>query len=160
MARTPSKTSAGILLVRGVRGRPEFLLAHPGGPFFVRKDDGAWTIPKGLVEPGEELLAAACREFCEETTQQCPPGPFEPLGSVRQAGGKIVHAWAVIGDCDPAGCKSNLFEVEWPPRSGRKQAFPELDRFEFFAPADALRKLIPAQAEFIHRALQWIEQRA
>ena len=159
MARAAGKTSAGILLVRP-GAPPHFLLAHPGGPFFTRKDDGAWTIPKGLVEPGEDLLAAACREFCEETTQPCPAGPFEPLGSVKQAGGKIVHAWAVIGDCDPAVCASNSFEVEWPPRSGRRQSFPELDRFEFFAPDVAVTKLIPAQAEFIVRALQWLARRS
>jgi predicted NUDIX family NTP pyrophosphohydrolase len=160
MARTSSKTSAGILLVRCSPDRPEFLLAHPGGPFFTRKDEGAWTIPKGLVEPGEDRLAAACREFCEETGQPCPAGPFEPLGSVTQGSGKVVYAWAVIGDCDTAQCKSNLFEVEWPPRSGRKQSYPELDRFEFFTAVDAVRKLIPAQAGFIHRAEEWLLRRA
>lgn len=155
MARA-GKTSAGILLVRCPPGQTQFLLAHPGGPFFTRKDDGAWTIPKGLVEPGEDLLAAARREFCEETTLPCPQGPFEALGSVRLASGKTIHGFGALGDCDPGVCRSNEFEMEWPPRSGRKQAFPELDRFEFFPAEQALVKLHPAQAEFIHRALQWI----
>jgi predicted NUDIX family NTP pyrophosphohydrolase len=152
-----AKTSAGILLVRiGARG-PEFLLAHPGGPFFVRKDDGAWTIPKGLVEPGEEPFAAARREFCEETALPCPDGPFEALGTIEQRGGKRVHAWAVLGDCDASTCASNTFELEWPKGSGRMRSFPELARFGWFDAEEAVRKINPAQAELVARALAWIQ---
>ena len=147
--------SAGLLLVRPRPQGPEFLLAHPGGPFFARKDDGAWTIPKGVVEPGEDLLAAACREFCEETALPCPPGPFESLGNVVLASGKIVHVWAVLGDCDAHGCQSNLFEMEWPKGSGKTKSFPELDRFGWFGPVDAVRKLNRAQAAIIERACAW-----
>jgi predicted NUDIX family NTP pyrophosphohydrolase len=148
-----AQVSAGLLLVRS---GPEFLLAHPGGPFFTRKDDGAWTIPKGLVEDGEELLAAACREFCEETAQPCPSGPFESLGDIRQASGKIVHAWAVLGDCDATCCKSNTFTMEWPKGSGRMRTYPELDRFAWFDHAQAMRKIIAAQAPLLDRAAEWL----
>lgn len=130
----------------------QFLLAHPGGPFFARRDDGVWSIPKGAVEAGEDNLTAALREFHEETGLTRPSGPFESLGEVRQAGGKIVHAWAFFGDCNPSRLSSNTVEVEWPRGSGRAQRFPEVDRFAFFDATDAVRKLVAAQAAFIERA--------
>jgi len=148
-----SKVSAGLLMVRrGVAGW-EFLLAHPGGPFFARKDEGSWSIPKGLPENGEDLLAAAKREFVEETGFACERERYLPLGSVTQAGGKVVHAWAFEGDCEPAELKSNSFTREWPPRSGRTREFPEIDRVAFFDAATARSKLNPSQGAFIERAL-------
>src|SRR5204863_5570752 len=119
--------SAGLLLYRRRKGELEFLLVHPGGPFWKGKDAGAWSIPKGEIQPGEEPLAAAQREFEEELGIK-PQGPFIPLIAVKQKGGKTVHAWAFENDCDPAMCKSNTFEMEWPPRSGRRQQFPEVDQ--------------------------------
>jgi predicted NUDIX family NTP pyrophosphohydrolase len=145
--------SAGLLMVRRSAGGIELLLAHPGGPFFRNKDDGAWTIPKGLVNPGEDLLAAARRELEEETGVIVPDTVFAPLGHVRQRGGKIVHAWAFAGDCDPAAIRCNTFELEWPPRSGRVQTFPEIDRVGFFDPDAARRKILPAQAPLVDRAV-------
>jgi predicted NUDIX family NTP pyrophosphohydrolase len=135
------------------------LLVHPGGPFFARKDLGAWTIPKGLVEDGEELLDAARREFEEETGFSAAADEYFPLGSVRQKGGKIVHAWAFLGDCDPAGLTSNMFEFEWPPRSGKRASFPEADRAELFDLERARAKILPAQRELIDRAEAWLERR-
>ncbi|MCH9687581.1 MAG: NUDIX domain-containing protein [Deltaproteobacteria bacterium] len=129
----------------------ELLLAHPGGPLFARKDDGAWTIPKGLVEPGEDPLSAARREFEEETGFVIGSCPLLALGQVRQRGGKIVTAWAFEGDCDPSALVSNTFEMVWPPRSGRRQRFPEIDRVAFFEPVAARRKLLEAQATFVER---------
>jgi predicted NUDIX family NTP pyrophosphohydrolase len=146
--------SAGLLLYRVRDGSPEILLVHPGGPFFAKKDDGAWSIPKGEVAPGEDLLAAARREFAEETglaEDQTMNGPFVALGQVRQQSGKIVHAWACAGDCDPAAVRSNTFEIEWPPRSGQRQSFPEVDRGAFFDLETARRKINPAQASFLDR---------
>ena len=140
-------------MVRRTGGGIELLLAHPGGPFFRNRDDGAWTIPKGLVNPGEDLLAAACREFEEETGVPVRDATFAPLGSVRQKAGKLVHAWAFAGDCDPALLRSNTFEIEWPRHSGRLQVFPEIDRAAFFDPDTARRKILPAQAPFIDRSL-------
>ena len=128
----------------------EVLLVHPGGPFFAKKDEGVWTIPKGECGPGEEPLAAAQREFREETGF-APSPPFVPLGRVRQAGGKIVVAWAFAGDCDPAAVHSNTFAVEWPPRSGRMREYPEVDRAGWFALAAARGKLLPAQHAFLDR---------
>src|SRR5205814_3451337 len=128
--------SAGLLLFRRPGGRLEVFLAHPGGPFWAARDDGAWTIPKGLVEPGEDPLAAARREFEEETGIR-PAGPYLPLGSVRQKAGKVVHAWAWEGDADPEKVMSNTMSVEWPPGSGRRVAFPEVDRCAWFDPATA-----------------------
>jgi predicted NUDIX family NTP pyrophosphohydrolase len=141
-------------MVRRAGGAIELLLVHPGGPFFRNKDDGAWTIPKGLVNPGEDLLAAARREFEEETGVPVRADTFAPLGHVRQKRGKIVHAWAFAGDCDPAAIRSNTYELEWPPRSGRRKVFPEVDRGAFFDPDTARRKLLPAQAPFVDRALE------
>ncbi|MBV8508806.1 MAG: NUDIX domain-containing protein, partial [Xanthobacteraceae bacterium] len=130
MARK-AEISAGILVYRETNGALEVLLAHPGGPFWARKDEGAWTIPKGLVEPGADLLATAQREFTEETGFVAD-GPFVPLAPVRQSSGKIVHAFACRGDVDAAKLISNTFEIEWPPRSGRRRQFPEVDRAAWF----------------------------
>jgi predicted NUDIX family NTP pyrophosphohydrolase len=144
--------SAGILVVRRSQAGAEFLLAHPGGPFWARRDAGAWSIPKGLIGEGEETLAAARREFEEEVG--CPvEGAFQPLAPSRQKSGKIVHAWMVEADLDLDDFRSNLFEMEWPPRSGRRQAFPEIDRVGWFAPEEALVKILPGQAGFIREAM-------
>lgn len=148
------KVSAGLLLFRRSARAVEFLLAHPGGPYFARKDDGAWTLPKGGIEDGESPLQAAKREFAEETGFQPGGGPFIELGSVRQRSGKIVHAWAFEGNADPSQLSSETFEMQWPPRSGRRQLFPEVDRVAFFVPEIARRKMIEAQSPFIDRALE------
>jgi predicted NUDIX family NTP pyrophosphohydrolase len=135
--------SAGLLLYHGRLGLLEVLLAHPGGPFWARKDAGAWTIPKGEVAPGEDPLAAARREFREETGF-APEGDPLALTPVKQRGGKLVRAWAVAGDWDPALLSSNTFTLEWPPQSGRMREFPEVDRAEWFEPAEARRRILPA----------------
>jgi predicted NUDIX family NTP pyrophosphohydrolase len=146
-----SRVSAGLLLYRVRQGQLEVLLAHPGGPLFQTKDNGYWSIPKGEIEPGEDLLTAARREFAEEIGWE-PEGAFVPLGSIRQKGGKLVHAWAVAGDLDPTrDFHSNSFTMEWPPGSDRQQAFPEIDRAEFFNLADARRKLKEPQHPFLDR---------
>jgi predicted NUDIX family NTP pyrophosphohydrolase len=145
-----SQTSAGLLLFRRTSGPLELFLAHPGGPFWRGRDAGAWTIPKGLTEPGEDLLAAACREFEEETGVK-PQGPFLPLGSVRQKAGKVIHAWAWEGDADPAAVTSNAMQAEWPRGSGRWLTFPEVDRCAWFVPAEARQRLNPAQAALVDR---------
>ena len=139
-----AKQSAGVLLYRLRQGVPEVFLVHPGGPFWAKKDAGAWSIPKGEAAPGEDLLARAQREFTEETSFVLS-GEFRSLAPIRQSGGKIVHAWAVEGDCDAAAIKSNSFDLEWPPRSGRVQAFPEVDRAQWFGLAAARDKINPAQ---------------
>ena len=139
------RTSAGILLFRRRDGRLEVLLGHPGGPFFTRRDEGAWTIPKGEVDPGEELLAVARREFEEETGRPAPIGEPIALGSIVQKGGKTVHAWALEGDLDPATSVSNTFEMTWPPGSGRRESFPEIDRVEWFDPLEARRRVKATQ---------------
>ncbi len=149
-----AKRSAGLVAVRRRAGAVELLLAHPGGPFFRRKDEGAWTVPKGLVEGDEAPLATAQREWTEETGFALPPGPFVPLGHVIQRGGKRVDAWAVQADVDPAALVSNPFELEWPPRSGRRAEFPEIDRVEWFAPEIASQKILAAQRPLLERALQ------
>ncbi len=141
--------SAGLLLYRRDSGL-EVFLAHPGGPFWLKRDDGAWTIPKGVAEEGEDILAAARREFEEETGIQ-PTGPFLSLGSIRQKAGKLVHAWAWEGDADPARITSNTMQTEWPRGSGRVLTFPEVDRCAWFQPQAARRKINPAQAELIDR---------
>jgi predicted NUDIX family NTP pyrophosphohydrolase len=133
--------SAGLLMYRGSGEKTEVFLVHPGGPFWAKKDEGAWSIPKGLPSAGEDLLAAAQREFHEETGFTAE-GEFKSLGAFKQPGGKIVHAWAVEGDCDPAQLVSNLFEMEWPPKSGRHPRFPEIDRAAWFRPAEALLKIL------------------
>jgi predicted NUDIX family NTP pyrophosphohydrolase len=147
MARK-SEVSAGLLVYRRGRDGPEYLLAHPGGPYWARKDDGAWTIPKGLVEHGHDLLATARREFLEETGLELD-GPFAPLAPVRQKSGKTVHAFAVEAAPDLSGFRSNSFEMEWPPRSGRMRAFPEIDRISYFPHAEAMKKIIPYQQPFL-----------
>lgn len=144
------KESAGLLLFRRRPGAVEVLLVHPGGPFFAKKDLGAWTIPKGELAAGEAPLAAARRELTEETGLAVD-GPFLPLGAVRQSPAKTVHAWAVEADGDPATIKANTFELEWPPRSGRRQQFPEIDRAAWFALPAAREKLHPGQAALLDR---------
>jgi predicted NUDIX family NTP pyrophosphohydrolase len=142
--------SAGIMLYRRSDDRLEVLLVHPGGPFWARRDLGAWSIPKGEYEH-EEALSAARREFAEELGAAPPDGPLEDLGEVRQKGGKLVHAWALEGDLDTGAVSSNTFELEWPPRSGRKIEVPEVDRAEWFGLEDAAEKINPAQAELLDR---------
>ena len=146
-----SRVSAGLLMFRRKGGRLEVLLAHPGGPFFARKDEGAWTIPKGEAAPDEDLLSRAQIEFEEELGIR-PHGNWIELGSIKQKGGKTVYAWAFEGDL-PASfeVKSNTFEIEWPPRSGRLKQFPEIDRAEFFAEDVARRKINPAQTILLDR---------
>lgn len=146
-----SRVSAGILLFRRRPTGIEVLLAHPGGPLFAKKDAGHWTIPKGEVEPGEELLAVARREFEEETGQPSPYGPTIELGSIVQKGGKTVHAWAVEGDLDAAAAVSNTFELAWPPGTGRLQLFPEIDRVEWFGPDEARRRIKETQIPLLDR---------
>jgi predicted NUDIX family NTP pyrophosphohydrolase len=143
-----AKESAGLLMYRICNGELQFLLAHPGGPLWQNKDAGVWTIPKGELAVGEEPLLAAQREFEEELGVK-PAGPFIQLTPIVQKSGKKVHAWAFEGDCDPAQCKSNTFKMEWPPRSGRQQEFPEVDRAEFFPLEDAKAKINPAQSRFL-----------
>jgi predicted NUDIX family NTP pyrophosphohydrolase len=147
-----SKVSAGLLLYRRENGEFEFLLVHLGGPFWAKKDDGAWFLPKGEVNPGEDEKAAALREFREETGLDVHPAvELVSLGTVKHKSGKLVHAWAVEGDCDPSALRSNTFEIEWPPRSGKKQTFPEIDRAAFFTQSAALHKMHPTEFEFLSR---------
>jgi predicted NUDIX family NTP pyrophosphohydrolase len=141
--------SAGILLYRRNSDGLEVLLVHPGGPFFARRDAGAWSIPKGLYEDGEEPLACARREFAEELGSPCPDGPAHELGEIRQRNGKRVTAFAVEGDLDAEAITSNTFTLEWPPRSGRIQEFPEVDRAGWFTLDAARDRLIPAQAPLL-----------
>lgn len=155
MAKT-QRVGAGLLMCRRGEEGWEFLLAHPGGPFFVHKDHGAWTLPKGLLDADEALLPGARREFAEETGFLAPDVHYEPLGHVVQKSGKRVHAWAFVGDCDPTQLVSNTFELEWPPRSGKLQAVPEIDRAAFFGVKAARLKLIEAQLPFLDRALAWL----
>jgi predicted NUDIX family NTP pyrophosphohydrolase len=146
------RRSAGILLYRRRHGAVEVLLVHPGGPFWANKDDGAWSIAKGEYGPGEEPLAAARREFAEETGATVE-GEAIALGAFRQSSAKIVDAWAVEGEFDPAELKSNTFALEWPPRSGRMREVPEVDRAEWFTPADAERKILKGQRPIIEALL-------
>jgi predicted NUDIX family NTP pyrophosphohydrolase len=139
------KRGAGLLVYKHEAGEVRVFLVHPGGPFWRNKDLGAWTIPKGEIVDGEDALAAARREFCEETGQDIV-GDFVPLKPIRQAGGKIVEAWAVEGEIDAAAIVSNSFETEWPPRSGRRQSFPEIDRGAWFTLADARKHINKGQA--------------
>lgn len=143
-----ARRSAGLLLYRRRDGAVEVLLAHPGGPFWRNRDEGAWSIPKGEFGEDEDPLQAARREFKEETGLR-PRGPFMELQPVRQKGGKRVHAFAVEGDCDPASIRSNTFSMEWPPRSGRMQEFPEIDRAAFLPLPEAKRKINPGQAPLL-----------
>ena len=152
MTAAGPKRSAGLLLWRRTAdGELEVLIGHPGGPFYARKDDGAWSVLKGEIDRGEEPLSVARREFEEETGAAAPGGPVIELGEVRQAGGKTVQAWACEGDLDPASAVSNTFDIEWPPRSGRRQAFPEIDRVGWFDLDTARTKLNPAQTAFLDR---------
>jgi predicted NUDIX family NTP pyrophosphohydrolase len=145
--------SAGLLMYRHApAGALELFLVHPGGPLWKNRDDGAWTIPKGLIDDGEEPLAAACREFQEETSLT-PHGPYLPLGTIRQKAGKLIHAWAFAGDADPARIVSNTTRVELPRGSGRWLTVPEIDRAAWFDPETARQKLNPAQAEIVDRLI-------
>lgn len=146
-----AKVAAGILLYRRVGGETEVLLVHPGGPLWAGKDDAAWSVPKGEPDPGEELLAAAEREFLEETGLPAPRGARLALGEIRQASGKRVHVWAVEGDLDAGACSSNLCAIEWPRGSGRSILIPEVDRAEWFRLDLAATKLVRAQAPLVDR---------
>jgi len=150
-----SEISAGLLVFRR-KPRLELLLGHPGGPYWARKDDGAWSIPKGLVGSDGDLLAAARRELAEETSF-IADGTFIPLAPVRQKSGKTVHAFAIEGDFDLTQFASNSFEIEWPPRSGRRRSFPEIDRIGYFGVDEAMRKILAYQQPFIHELLEKID---
>lgn len=145
-----AKTSAGLILYRMQSGQLEVLLVHPGGPFWSKKDEGAWFVPKGELNVGEEPLAGAKREFEEETGLK-PGGGFLALGSVKQKSGKTIVAWAFEGDCDPSSIKSNTFSIEWPPKSGRQQEFPEIDRAGFFTVPQAKAKMHPVEYPLVLR---------
>lgn len=147
-----TRVSAGILLFRHREGRLEVLLVHPGGPFFKGKDLGYWSIPKGEPhDPDEDLELTARREFEEETGQPVPAGSLIPLGCITQRGGKVVHAWAVEGEIDPATMSSNLVEMKWPPLAGREIRFPEVDRWVYFEPAEARRRINETQLPLLER---------
>jgi predicted NUDIX family NTP pyrophosphohydrolase len=146
-----TQRSAGLLLYKSDGGVLKVLLAHPGGPFWVRKDVGAWTIPKGVIEEHETAREAAVREFTEETGFPIDGSELLALGEVVQRGGKHVEAWALEGDCDPAALKPFLFEMEWPPRSGRRASFPEVDRVAWFTLAEGRERILPSQSPFLDR---------
>ncbi len=148
------KISAGLLLYRR-RGELEVFLVHPGGPFWARKDAGAWSIPKGEIGEGEEPLQAAQREFLEETGFSIG-GKFRPLELRKQSGGKSVHAWAVEADCDPSELRSNLFSLEWPPKSGQTREFPEVDRAAWFTIPQAREKILKGQLGFIDQLVSLV----
>ena len=148
-----SKKSAGLLLYRGRNSTLEVFLVHPGGPFWAKKDEGAWSIPKGEIAEDEDPLPAAKREFYEETGVQID-GQFIALTPVKQAGGKTVYAWAVEADCDAGAIKSNTFSMEWPPRSGKKQEFPEADRASWFSLDEAKKKILKGQLNFMDELLR------
>lgn len=153
----PAPRSAGILLFRQTDGGdPEFLLVHPGGPFWAKRDRGAWTIPKGRLEAGEDPRDCALRELGEElgAAPRLDPADLIAIGSVRQKAGKVVEAWAAEADFDPATLASNSFEMEWPPRSGTQQEFPEVDRAEWFGLVRARKKILPAQVDFLDRLVE------
>ena len=145
------KLSAGLLLYRLADGEVEVLIGHPGGPFWARKDEGAWSIPKGELDEGEDPLAGARREFAEELGHAPPDGRVIELGEIRQRGGKRVVAFAVEGEFDPARLVPGTFELEWPPRSGRRQAFPEVDRVAWFELPEARGKIVRGQVELLDR---------
>jgi predicted NUDIX family NTP pyrophosphohydrolase len=151
-----AKRSAGILLFRRNGAEPEFLLVHPGGPFWTKKDAGAWSIPKGQIEAEEEPRACAIREMEEELGRapELDPAQLIELGSIKQRAGKVVEAWAAEAEFDPATLASNTFTMEWPPRSGTQQEFPEVDRAEWFDLAAAHEKILPAQAELLDRLVE------
>jgi len=151
------KESAGLLLFRRRAGEPEVFLVHPGGPFWAKKDEAAWSIPKGELSSGEEPLAAAKREFAEETGIHVD-GEFVALGEVKQAGGKVVKAWALEHDLNPSLIRSNTFEIEWPPRTGKLREFPEVDKAEWFALAGAFEKILKGQQDFLSRLAAHMSQ--
>jgi predicted NUDIX family NTP pyrophosphohydrolase len=153
------KRSAGILMYRGSGATLELLLVHPGGPFWAKKDHGAWSIPKGEYSEDEDALASARREFEEELGSPAPQGTFLELGELVQPSRKVITAFAVEGDFEPAKLKSNHFEMEWPPRSGRKQSFPEVDRAAWFAPAEAAEEIQSGQAPFIDRLFEQLQSK-
>lgn len=142
------KQSAGLLMYRFREGELQVFLVHPGGPYWAKKDEGAWSIPKGEFEPEENPLAAACREFTEETGFSAD-GDFLPLTPHRLKGGKTIHAWAFQGDCNPGDLRSNLFSMEWPPRSGKIREFPEVDRGAWFSVSEAKRRMFSGQLPFL-----------
>jgi predicted NUDIX family NTP pyrophosphohydrolase len=150
------KISAGLLLYRVRRGTPEVFLVHPGGPFWAKKDAGAWSIPKGEASPGEDLLAAAQREFREETGLDIG-GHFRALVPIRQSSGKLVHAWAVAGDCDADAIRSNTFEMEWPPRSGQRREVPEVDRAAWLDLPTARVKILKGQLGLLDQLERLLE---
>jgi predicted NUDIX family NTP pyrophosphohydrolase len=151
------KTSAGILLYRSSNDNLEIFLVHPGGPFWMKKDDGVWSLPKGEYENGEAALDAARREFEEETGFACMKGDTQPLGAIKLNSGKVVSAWAIEGDCDASATRSNLFSMEWPPRSGKTQEFPEVDRAAWFTLSMAEKKIHPAQRAFLDRLVEVVQ---
>ena len=150
------KKSAGLLLFRETAAGVEVLLVHPGGPFWAKKDDGSWSIPKGEFADDEEPLSAAKREF-EEETGVPPAGDFLPLQPLRQPSGKVVFAWALRSDFDPTSLKSNMFSMEWPPKSGQQQEFPEVDRAAWFGVQSARRKILKGQAPFLDQVLERVQ---
>jgi predicted NUDIX family NTP pyrophosphohydrolase len=153
----PVHLAAGLLMYRITKKKIEFFLVHPGGPFFKNKDAGVWSIPKGLPDSDEELLKTAEREFFEETGIR-PSPPYHPLGNIKQKGGKIVHAWAFVGEWnEEEGIQCNTFELEWPPKSGKFQQFPEMDRAAWMSYEDAKLYIRPEQIPLLDRALQHIE---
>lgn len=152
-----AKTSAGILLYRVNNDELEIFLIHPGGPFWMKKDEGVWSIPKGEYVNGEGPLDAARREFEEETGFACIEGDTQPLGAVKLNSGKVVSAWAIEGDCDASVIRSNLFSMEWPPRSGKMQEFPEVDRAAWFPLSIAEEKIHPAQRAFLDRLVEVVQ---
>lgn len=157
-----AKESAGVLLFRN-RAEPEVLLIHPGGPYWSKKDVGAWSIPKGEPDPEEGRRECALRELAEELGPAAPrltTAELIDLGSIRQKGGKVVHAWAAEGEFDPTKLASNNFEFEWPPRSGSRREFPEVDRAEWFEPEEARRRINPAQAALLDRLLEFLSDAA
>jgi predicted NUDIX family NTP pyrophosphohydrolase len=153
-----SKVSAGLLMYRVRDGELEFLLAHPGGPFWTHRDLGAWTIPKGEIQPGEDPLTAARREFEEEVSFK-PDGQLIELTPIKQKSGKVVHAWAFEGDCDPTCIRSNTYQMEWPPKSGRFEECPEIDRAAFFRMAEAKTKINPAQVALLEELERKLKNR-
>jgi predicted NUDIX family NTP pyrophosphohydrolase len=153
------KRSAGLLLYRQRDGGLEVLIAHPGGPLWAHRDEGAWSLIKGEVEPGESPVDVCRREFGEETGCDAPDGELIELGEVRQKSGKVVEAWAAEGELDPSTIRSMTFTLEWPPRSGQQQEYPEIDRVAWVPPDEARRRLNPAQADFVDRLVDRLADR-
>lgn len=154
-----AKKSAGLLMYRFVESKLEVFLVHPGGPFWARKDAGAWSIPKGEYDEDEDAVEAAKREFREETGFSVP-GELIPLSPLKQRSGKVISAWAVEGDCDPSSIRSNTFSVEWPPRSGKRRDFPEVDRAGWFSLPEGEQKILPGQRPFLSELLRKLAVRA